>query len=67
MNSNNDEYISIYDKPKGVRGRPKSCILTDEEKIKRKRDIALKHYYDNYEYKQLYKHITRQIVKDNKG
>ena len=32
MNSNNDEYISIYDKPKGVRGRPKSCILSDEEK-----------------------------------
>ena len=42
-------YISIYDKPKRGKGRPLSCKLTDEEKAERKRIIALKHYYDNYE------------------
>ena len=31
------EYISIYDKPKRGRGRPKTCKLSDEEK---NREIA---------------------------
>ena len=26
------EYVSIYDRPKRGRGRPKTCTLTDEEK-----------------------------------
>lgn len=51
-----DVYVSIYDKPKRGKGRPKSS-LTDEEKAQRRREIALKHYYDNWEYKQLYKQI----------
>ena len=42
-------YISIYDKPKLKRGPKFSCTLTDEEKKQRARDIAKKHYYDNYE------------------
>ena len=58
-NTTEVEYISIYDKPKRGKGRPKTCTLTDEEKRQRKRDIALKHHYDNYEYKQLYKQIWR--------
>ena len=36
------EYISIYDRPKRPRGRPKTCTLTDEEKKQRKRDNAQK-------------------------
>ena len=55
-NTTEVEYISIYDKPKRGKGRPKSS-MTDEEKAQRKREIALKHYYDNWEYKQLYKQI----------
>ena len=55
-NTTEVEYISIYDKPKRGKGRPKSS-MTDEEKAQRKREIALKHYYDNWEYKKLYKQI----------
>ena len=51
-----DVYVSIYDRPKRGKGRPKSS-MTDEEKAQRKREIALKHYYDNWEYKKLYKQI----------
>ena len=41
-------YISIYDKPKRPRGRPKTSTLTDEEKAQRKRDIATKYYNNNF-------------------
>ena len=30
-------YISIYDKPKRTRGRPKTCKSSDEEKLERSR------------------------------
>ena len=50
-------YISIYDKPKRPRGRPKTCTLTDEEKAQRKRDIATKYYNNNFEYVRLQKRI----------
>ena len=50
-------YISIYDKPKRPRGRPKTCTLTDEEKAQRKRDIATRYYNDNFEYVRLQKRI----------
>ena len=56
-NTTEVEYISIYDRPKRGKGRPKTCNLSDEEKRLRKREIALKHYYDNWEYKKLYKQI----------
>ena len=36
-NTTEVEYISIYDKPKRGRGRPKTCTLTDEEKLERLR------------------------------
>ena len=60
-----DVYVSIYDRPKRGKGRPKSS-LTDEEKAQRKREIALKHYYDNWEYKQLYKQIYDKERADKK-
>ena len=60
-----DVYVSIYDRPKRGKGRPKSS-LTDEEKAQKKREIALKHYYDNWEYKQLYKQIYDKDRADKK-
>ena len=39
------EYISIYDKPKRGRGRPKTCKLSDEEKRERLR-INYKAYFN---------------------
>lgn len=44
------EYISIYDKPKRGRGRPRTCTLTDEEKKERAKAINRRYYKDNYEY-----------------
>ena len=46
-------YISIYEKPKRPRGRPKTCTLTDGEKVCRKRQDAKRLYYENYEYRRL--------------
>ena len=40
--------------------------MTDEEKAQKKREIALKHYYDNWEYKQLYKQIYDKDRADKK-
>ena len=60
-----DVYVSIYDRPKRGKGRPKSS-MTDEEKAQKKREIALKHYYDNWEYKQLYKQIYDKDRADKK-
>ena len=65
-NTTEVEYISIYDRPKRGKGRPKTCNLTDEEKRLRKREIALKHYYDNWEYKQLYKQIYYKQIAEKK-
>ena len=43
-NSTEVEYISIYDRPKRGKGRPKTCTLSDEEKsnvtVKRQRNIT---------------------------
>ena len=65
-NTTEVEYISIYDRPKRGKGRPKTCNLSDEEKRLRKREIALKHYYDNWEYKQLYKQIYYKQIAEKK-
>ena len=46
-------YISPYEiKPKKPR-KPRVSKYTEEEKKQKQRDASLKHYYDNYEYKQL--------------
>ncbi len=56
-NSTEVEYISIYDRPKRSRGRPKTCTLTDEEKKQRKCETAKKYYNDNFDYVRLQKRI----------
>ena len=55
-------YISIYDKPKRPRGRPKTSTLTDEEKAQRKRDIARRYHYDNYEYCKIRQSLREQAA-----
>ena len=44
-NTTEVEYISIYDKPKRGKGRPKTCELSDEEKRERLR-LNCKTYVD---------------------
>jgi hypothetical protein len=56
-NTTEVEYISIYDKPKRGRGRPKTCKLSDEEKRQRKTEIAKRYYENNFEYVRLQKRI----------
>ena len=56
-NTTEVEYISIYDKPKRGRGRPKTCNLSDEEKRQRKIETAKQYYKNNYEYVRLQKRI----------
>ena len=48
-------YISIYDRPKRPRGRPKASTLTDEEKAQRARGANSRCYYNNHEYYLLQK------------
>ena len=43
------EYISIYDKPKRFKGRPRGSKYTDEEKAERSRLSTMKYYYNNLE------------------
>ena len=56
-NTTEVEYISIYDKPKRGRGRPKTCNLSEEEKRQRKIETAKQYYKNNYEYVRLQKRI----------
>ncbi len=56
-NTTEVEYISIYDRPKRGRGRPRTSTLTDEEKTQRTRDIAKQYYKNNFEYVRLQKNI----------
>ena len=56
-NTTEVEYISIYDKPKRGRGRPKTCNLSDEEKRQRKIETAKQYYKNNYESVRLQKRI----------
>ena len=49
------DYISIYERSKMQRGRPKTCTLTDEEKLER-----LKRNYNNYYYANPEREIARK-------
>ena len=51
------EYVSIYDRPKRGRGRPKTCKLPDEEKRQRKLKLAQQYYQHNFDYVRLQKRI----------
>ena len=61
-NTTEVEYISIYDKPKRGRGRPKTCKLSDEEKRQRNRDNATRYHYDNYEYCKMRQRLQKQTA-----
>lgn len=54
QNSTEVEYISVFDKPKRGKGRPKgSGQYTDEELLERHRVSNLKCYYNHHDiYKQ---------------
>ena len=65
-NTTEVEYISIYEKPRRGRGRPKTCTLTEEEKRQRKIDINRRYYRDNYEYCTLRQRIYAQRIREEK-
>jgi len=65
-NTTEVEYISIYDRPKRGKGRPKTCTLTDEEKRLRINAINLRSYYNNHEYRKLQKRLHAQEVYQTK-
>ena len=48
-NTTDIEYISIYDKPKRGKGRPRGSKYTDDEKAERARLSTMKYYYNNLE------------------
>ena len=57
-----EEYISIYDRPKRPRGRPKT--LTDEEKKERNKIIYKRHYDNNRDYYVLKARIYYELNKE---
>ena len=60
------EYISIYEKPKKQRGRPTGTSkFTDEEKLIRRRQANLKHYYNNHEYYKLYSRLHKSEIRES--
>ena len=58
-----DVYVSIYDRPKRGKGRPKSS-LTDEEKAQKKRDNYKRWYAENSEYVLLKKKLIREAQRN---
>ena len=60
------EYVSIYDRPKRGRGRPKTCTLTDEEK-QRNREANKRCYYNNHSYYLLQKSNYKQPKQESKN
>lgn len=60
-----ETYISIYDKPKRPRGRPK--IFTDEQRKERNRLISKKHYDNNREYYLLKQNIYYELNKETEN
>jgi hypothetical protein len=62
ISNTDDVYVSIYDKPKRGKGRPKSS-LTDEEKAQKKRDNQKKWYNENWQYKCLKERIRQERIR----
>jgi hypothetical protein len=62
------EYISIYEqRPKKQKGRPKGTSkFTDEEKLLRRRQANMKHYYSNHEYYKLYSRLHKAEIRESK-
>ena len=65
-NTTEVEYISIYDKPKRDRGRPRGSKYSDEEKLQRSREANYRCYYNNYEYYSLQKRSYNKAVYEAK-
>ena len=66
--TNNDlsqPYISIYDRPQRLRGRPK--IYTDEELKERRKETYKKHYENNRDYYLLQKSIYYELNKETQN
>ena len=61
----NEEYISIYDKPKRPRGRPKT--LTDEQLKERRKEIYKKYYDNNRDYYVLKASIYYELNKEKEN
>ena len=64
-NTLDEEYISIYDRPKRPRGRPKT--LTDEEKKERNKIIYKRHYDNNRDYYVLKAKIYYELNKEKQN
>ena len=64
-NTLDQEYISIYDRPKRPRGRPK--IYTDEQLQERRKEIYKKHYENNRDYYVLQKSIYYELNKEKEN
>ena len=64
-NTLDQEYISIYDRPKRPRGRPKT--LTDEQLKERRKEIYKKHYENNRDYYVLQKSIYYELNKEKEN
>lgn len=60
-----EPYISIYDRPKRSRGRPK--IYTDEEVKERRKETYKKHYENNRDYYVLQKSIYYELNKETQN
>ena len=59
------EYFSIYDRPR--KGRAKgSSKYSDEEKLLRRRQANMKHYYNNHEYYKLYSRLHKAGIRESK-
>ena len=59
------DYISIYDRPKRPRGRPK--IYTDEQLQERRKEIYKKHYENNRDYYVLQNSIYYELNKEKQN
>ena len=64
-NTLDQEYISIYDRPKRPRGRPK--IYTDEQLQERRKEIFKKHYENNRDYYVLQNSIYYELNKEKQN
>ena len=64
-NTTEVEYISIYDRPKRPRGRPKTCKLSDEEKLERLRVNYKAYYYTDPERERERKRVEYARKKEN--
>ena len=66
-NTTDLEHISIYEqRPKKQRGRPiGTSKFTDEEKLIRRRQANLKHYYNNHEYYKLYSRLHKSEIRES--